>query len=148
MSDWHTLLPAVLGGILGVCLTLLVTWLRDLSKRRAEQRSRLKWLLAEILDNLEHVEHYNLAGGRAKAKLLAQAWETVKGDTLGLNPDLTNSLRAAYAEVWRFNCIVEYDLEKIPPGDGRLDASIQVKSGEVKIALSDSQSKLKSHLGV
>ena len=147
-SVLHTLLLVSFGGIFGTILTLTVTWWRDRSKKAEEQRGKLRWLLAEILDNLEHINHYSLAGGRAKIQLLTQAWETVKGDTLDLNPDLTNSLRAAYAECWRFNCIVEYDLEKIPPGNGLLDASIQVKAGEVKTILADAHLKLTSHLGL
>jgi len=115
LSDWNVLF----GGIIGVLLTLLVTWVRDVSKRKAERTRKLKWLLAEIRDNLEHVEHHTLAGGRAKVKLLTQAWETAKGDTLDLTPELTSSLRAGYAEVWRFNCIVDYDLQ-IPTGHGFL----------------------------
>jgi hypothetical protein len=147
LSKWHALLFAAFGGIFGVILTLAVTEWRDRAKKREERRSRLRWLLAEIIDNLAHINRYSLAGGRAKVQLLTQAWETVKGDTLDLNPDITNSLRAAYAEVWRFNSIVEYDL-RVPPGHGSLDGSLEAKAAEVKTVLSDSHSKLAGHLGV
>lgn len=143
MSDWSVLF----GGIVGVVLTLFVTWVRDVWERRAERKSKLKWLLAEIIDNLKQIDHHTLAGGRAKVKLLTQAWETTKGDTLDLKPELTRSLQAGYAEVWRFNCIVDYDIQ-IPTGHSFLSGTLEVKAGEVKTALSDSQSKLASHLGV
>jgi hypothetical protein len=146
-SIWHTFLLVSFGGIFGTILTLTVTWWRERSKKAEEQKGKLQWLLAEIIDNLEHVQRYSLAGGRAKVKLLTQAWETVKGDTLDLNPDLTKALRTAYAEVWRFNSILEYDI-RIPPGHGLLNEPLQVKAGEVEAALSDSQSKLTGHLGV
>jgi hypothetical protein len=146
LSDWHALLFAASGGILGVILTLTVTWWRDRSKKADDKRDKLRWLLAEIIDNLVHVEHYSLAGGRAKVQLLTQAWETVKGDTLDLNPDITKSLRAAYAEVWRFNSLIEYDI-RIPPGHGSFDGALEVKAAEVKTVLADSHSKLASHLG-
>lgn len=132
-SDLHTILLVAFGGLFGVILSLVVTAWCDRAKKKEERRSRLRWLLAEIIDNLEHVEHYSLAGGRAKVKLLAQAWETVKGDTLDLNPDITKSLRAAYAEVWRFNSIVEYDL-RIPPGHGSLDGSLEAKAVGYRVA--------------
>ena len=147
MSEWYAILFAASGGILGVILTLTVTWWRDRSKKAEEKRDKLRWLLAEIIDNLEHINHYSLAGGRAKVKLLTQAWETVKGDTLDLNPDITKSLRAAYAEVWRFNSVLEYDL-KIPQGHGTLDQSLEVKGSEVKTALTDAHVKLSSQLGL
>ena len=146
-SVLQTLLLVSFGGIFGTILTLTVTWWRDRAKRSEEQRRKLRWILAEILDNLEHIDHHSLAGGRAKIQLLTQAWETVKGDTLDFNPDITKSLRTAYAEVWRFNCIVKYDIE-IPPGHGLLSQPLEVKAREVKTALSDSHSKLTSHLGV
>jgi|CXWL01.1.fsa_nt_gi hypothetical protein len=146
-SVLYTLLLVSIGGIFGTILTLTVTWWRDRSKKVDEQRGKLRWLLAEILDNLEHVEHYSLAGGRAKVQLLTQAWETVKGDTLDLGSDITKSLRAAYAEVWRFNCIVEYDL-RIPLGQGSFNQSLEVKGSEVKTALADAHVKLSSYLGL
>jgi hypothetical protein len=146
-SDLHAILLVAFGGLFGVILSLVVTAWRDRAKKKEEQRSKLRWLLAEIIDNLEHVEHYSLAGGRAKVQLLTQAWEAVKGNTLDLNPDITKSLRAAYAEVWRFNRIVEYDLQ-IPPGHGSLDGSLEVKASEVKTVLAEAHSKLASHLGV
>lgn len=147
MSEWHALFFAASGGILGVILTLAVTEWRDRSKRREERRSKLRWLLAEIIDNLEHAANYSLVGGRAHVKLLTQAWEEVKGETLGLAPDITKSLRAAYAKVWRFNCLVEYDL-RIPPGVGTLDQALGAHAAEVKTVLSDAHTKLASHLGV
>lgn len=147
MSDLHALLFAASGGILGVILTLTATWWRDRSKKAEEKRHKLRWLLAEIIDNMEHINRYSLVGGRAKVRLLTQAWETVKGDTLDLNPDITKSLRAAYAEVWRFNSILEYDL-RILPGHGTLDQSLEAQAAEVRTVLSDSHSKLASHLGV
>ena len=82
---------AASGGILGVILTLTVTWWRDRSKKAEEKRDKLRWLLAEIIDNLEHINHYSLAGGRAKVKLLTQAWETVKGDTLDQSLEVKGS---------------------------------------------------------
>jgi hypothetical protein len=111
VTEWLALLFAASGGIFGVIITLTVTWWRDRSKKAEEQRRKLRWLLAEIIDNLGHASNYSLVGGRAKVKLLTQAWEEVKGETLDLAPDITTSLRAAYAEVWRFNCIVELILE-------------------------------------
>jgi len=146
-SDLHTLVLVAFGGFFGVIFSLVVTAWRDRAKKREERRSKLRWLVAEILDNLEHINRYSLAGGRAKVQLLTQAWETAKGDTLDLNPDITKSLRAAYAEVWRFNSIVEYDL-RIPPGHGSLDGSLEAKAAEVRTVLSDSHSKLASHLGL
>lgn len=146
-SDLHTILLVAFGGLFGVILTLTVTWWRDRSKKAEEKRDKLRWLLAEIIDNLEHVKNYSLAGGRAKVKLLTQAWETVKGDTLDLTPDITKSLRAAYAEVWRFNSIVEYDL-RTPIGQGTLNTSLEVKAAEVKTLMSESHANLASHLGV
>lgn len=124
----------------------MTAW-RDRTKKREERRSRLRWLLAEIIDNLEHVEHFSLVVGRAKVKLLTQAWEAVKGDTLDLSHDITTSVRAAYAEVWRFNSILEYDI-RIDPGVGTLDAALERKAGEVKTALADAHAKLSSHVGV
>jgi hypothetical protein len=150
-SDLHAILlvasGGLFGGLFGVILSLVVTAWRDRAKKREEQRHKLLWLLAKIIDNLEHAANYSLVGGRAKVQLLTQAWETVKGDTLNLNPDITKSLRAAYAEVWRFNCLVEYDL-RIPPGVGTLNQALGEHAAEVKTVLSDGHSKLASHLKI
>ena len=142
MSEWHVLFA----GLIGVILSQVVTWWRDRVKKKAEDRHKLQWLQAEILDNLEHAGNHYLAGGKAKVKLLTEAWETVKGDTLNLNPTLSRSLRNAYAEVWRLNCIVDYDLH-IPQGHGTLNTSLEVKANEVKTALADAHAKLAEHLG-
>jgi hypothetical protein len=147
LPDWNALLYVAFGGFFATILTLVVTWWRDRSKKAEEKKGKLRWLLAEIIDNMEHINRYSLVGGRAKVRLLTQAWETVKGDTLDLNPDITKSLRAAYAEVWRFNSILEYDL-RILPGHGTLDQSLEAQAAEVRTVLSDSHSKLASHLGV
>lgn len=146
-SVWSTFLPILFGGIFGTILTLAVTWWRDRSKKVDEQRRKLNWLLAELLDNHNHIEHYSLAGGRAKVRLLTDAWDVVKGDALELADDVEKSLRDAYAEVWRFNRIVEYDLVKVNVGSGMLDSSLEVKAREVRTALADSVEKLARHLG-
>ena len=124
----------------------MTAW-RDRAKKKEERRGKLLWLLAEIIDNLELINRHNLVGGRAKVQLLTQAWETAKGDTLNLNPDITKSLRAAYADAWRFNCLVEYDL-RIPPGVGTLDQALGAHAAGVKTVLSDAHTRLAGHLGV
>jgi hypothetical protein len=141
------LLLVVFGGIVGTLLTLAVTWWREHEKTTAARRRNLRWLLAELIDNLEHLEQYNVAEGRAKVQLSTQAWETAKGDILDLDQDVITSLYGAYAEIWRFNGLVEDEPERRPSEDDRLER-VFVQSQELKAALSDARSKLGAYLGV
>ena len=143
-----TILDIFLGGLFGTLVTVGVTTWIERKRKTEERKSKLLWLLAEIADNLEHADKYSLAGGRAHAKLLTQAWDSVKGDIVELDREITNSLRIAYAEVWRHNCIVEYDLTRVPMGNGALNGVIEVQAGLAKTALSDSRKKLSTYLGV
>lgn len=143
-----TILDIFLGGLFGTLVTVGVTAWIERKRKTEEQKSKFLWLLAEITDNLEHADHYRLAGGRAHAKLLTQAWESVKGDTVELDREIANSLRATYAEVWRFSCIVEYDLIRVPMGNGALNGVIEIQAGLAKTALSDSREKLSGYLKV
>jgi hypothetical protein len=107
----------------------------DRTKAREERTRRLRWLLAELRDNLDHVANYSLAGGRAKVRLVTDAWDVAKGDVVALSPELQGALRKAYAEVWRFNGVVQYDLIKSSPGSGWLDIPIGIMADEAKRAM-------------
>lgn len=147
-ENTKTILDIFLGGLFGTLVTVGVTTWIERNRKTEERKSKLLWLLAEITDNLEHAGKYSLAGGRAHAKLLTQAWDSVKGDIVELDREITNSLRTAYAEVWRHNCIVEYDLIRAPMGNGALNGVIEVQAGLAKTALSDSREKLSGYLKV
>ncbi|OQW65112.1 MAG: hypothetical protein BVN28_01995 [Nitrospira sp. ST-bin4] len=147
-SMWQTALLVGFGGAGGALLAQAVTWLRDREKAESDKKRKLQSLLAEIIDNLAHIDRHSLAGGRAIIKLLVQAWEATKGDMFSLDPELAQSLRKAYAEVWRFNCAVDCYLTESEIVRGSLKGSFEVLAAEVKPALLDSHQKLSRHLGV
>jgi hypothetical protein len=145
LAESSTVLNALLLvgiGTLGTLITLAVRWWRDRAKT-AEQQHKLRWLLAEILDNLAQIEQYNLA---AKVKLPTQAWETAKIDVLKLDQDIYKSMCAAYAEIWRFNGTV--DLGNSPKENDKCVSVLTQQSRQVKAALSDSRHKLANYLSI
>lgn len=134
------------GALLGAIITVLTNIYLERRKEAAQRDQKFKLLLAEIEENHLLAKNYSLGGGLAKLTLLKSAWDTVKGDSSFLPPDVQESLRTAYAEVSQFNGLVAYDLEKVEMGSGRLNQALEVKAREVGEKLDDSRTKLKKHL--
>lgn len=132
--------------LLGSLLTTVGALVQDYIKSSRQRKQRFKNLLAELEDTSTLIQHYQLGGGIAKARLDGSMWDLAKGELTALPVDLQNLLRKIYVAVARFNCLVDYDLEFGGPGTGKFDTVLGVTADEIKSNLPDAVDKLRTYL--
>jgi len=130
------------GAFLGAALSYVGLYVQELNARKG----KLLGLLAELQDNFSLSERVQLAGGRAKQRLLNTMWEIFKGEAFYLPSELANTLRSTYATIINLNAVIDYDLQKVDMGSGALNQAIEVMSTEAKRKLEGAIRDLKAHL--
>jgi hypothetical protein len=143
-NDWGQI---IVGALLGAGLTYATTLVIDRRKAQETHRERLRNLLVEMQQNALISTNVMLAGGKAKARLADSMWDIAKGEIIGTPSALQKALLETYAEIFRLNNLVAYDLHKAAMGSGAFDQAIEHTSQTVKALLEDSVRGLEAYLG-
>jgi hypothetical protein len=141
------LIKIAFGAALGCTLTLMGSIALDRAKMRQSRTSKLNALLAEMEDNILLSSNHSVGGGRAKQRLLTSMWEVAKGCTFVLTPDLQSALRTTYSHIAQYNSLVDYDVAKVPLGNGMLNAVLELTASTAHDSLVATSAILRGELG-
>ena len=129
--------------LFGAFITWLFGILHEARKDKKSTNRKLEFLLAELQENKLVIETPHMAGGLAFARLRADAWESVKGETQSLSCSLSSNLRTVFMKVSKYNEMVEQLHAK---GEGRMKGAMEVYRGEIDPLLDACITELKTHL--
>lgn len=106
---------------------------QEKEKRDYEEQQQVKVLKqalqAELQENLDLATRWQTH--YSKSILTTEAWEIYKGHINTLPTTLQEKLIYAYAEVKRYNALVEYDRLRVNAGSGILDNAIKEEASKV-----------------
>ena len=74
-------------------------------------------------------------------------WNSAKGALASLPTDVQELTRKAYAEVLKFNCLVDYDLAFGGPGTGKFDRALELAKDRIKESLTPAIEGVTKSLG-
>jgi hypothetical protein len=144
--NWQTLLSGFLGAIIGALATIFASWFAiwktakiDFERRKQQEQELksqiLKLIVAEINDNLELSKETFIS--HAKTPFLNDAYQLYKLNASILPPDLLTSISPVYAEISKYNSLINYDQHlSMPVSIGTFDEKFVEKNKVIEEKLS------------
>jgi len=117
--------------------TIDALYKQELKKRHEDEKDKLKLVLRSLLteaqENKKITENWKVV--HSKPQLNNEAWNIFKGSIDHLPQEIQEKLIAVYAEIKKYNSLVDYDKIKVPYGVGSMDASIQTEAQNMQTKL-------------